>query len=166
VSEQWQVSLLTMEQLEAAHQIVAEVFEDDAEPMPAWREGDRAKLEKLCHCTEVTAFGQEKYPELHVKASKLFYSGIKLHAFPNGNKRFGLVVTLYFLLVNGFELDAEADPPSTIAKLVARSDPRTGAGKPDTVIELIADAYFKHVIVRRDDKPAGTGGAELDAVEG
>ena len=35
------------------------LFEGDPEPMPAWREGDRSKLETLCRCTEVGAFGHQ-----------------------------------------------------------------------------------------------------------
>lgn len=155
------VVLLRMEYLESAHEAVAELFEDDPEPMPAWREGDRSKLETLCQCTEVAAFGHEKYPDFHVKVSKFFYSAIKLHPFPNGNKRFALMATIYFLLVNDCELKADIDfSPTTMALIVARSNPHTSAGKPDIVVELLADVYFKHAIV-----PEGQADEGLDEAD-
>jgi death-on-curing family protein len=153
------VKLLTLEHLESAHETVAELFKDEEEPMPAWREGDTAKLETICQCTEVAFFGHQKYPDLHVKASKIFYSAIKLHPFPNGNKRFALMVLLYFLLRNGYELDAEkaGESITPIAKLIASSDPHTRAGSPDNVVELIAQAFLEDAMVPRTDAPEGTG---------
>ena len=119
--------------------------------MPPWRDGDRAKLETLCACTEVEAFGVQKYPEFHVKVAKFFYSAAKLHAFPNGNKRFALTATIFFLIRNGFRLDEEVvgEAPG-IARLVAAADPHQPWGKPDIVISLIADAFFKTSIVPLD----------------
>ncbi len=41
------------------------------------------------------------YPEIHDKASYLCYSIIKNHAFVDGNKRSAIVLTSYFLEING-----------------------------------------------------------------
>ena len=57
--------------LEDAYRIVAQMFEDDPEPMPPWSSGDREKLEMVCHCTEVEAFGTQKYPTFAAK--KVFH---------------------------------------------------------------------------------------------
>jgi death-on-curing family protein len=54
----------------------------------------------LCGCTEVSLFGSFQYETLPKKAAKLFYSTIKTHPFPNGNKRFAFVAVLWLLIAN------------------------------------------------------------------
>src|SRR4051812_1035267 len=83
---------LTMDDLRLAHRLLAEVFEHDPEPLPGWEEGDPHGLATCRACIEVEAFGIQKYPDLPSAAAKLFYSTIKLHSSPNGNKRFALVL--------------------------------------------------------------------------
>jgi hypothetical protein len=55
------------------------------------------------------------------------------------------------LIRNGFRLDEEVvgEAPG-IARLVAAADPHQPWGKPDIVISLIADAFFKTSIVPLD----------------
>jgi death on curing protein len=95
-----------MRDLWIAHHVLAEFFADDPEPIPAWDEGDAAKLEMCRACIEVQSCGVLKYPDVPSAAAKLFYSTIKLHAFPNGNKRFALVLTVAFILNNGLMFTA------------------------------------------------------------
>ena len=102
-------------------------------------EADRSKLEMCCHCTETSAFGKQKYPGLVPKAAKLFYSGIKLHVFPNGNKRFGVVVLLLFLILNDRRLEAEPGELAYMAQHVASANPRKEATKHDRVVVEIVE---------------------------
>jgi death-on-curing family protein len=134
-----EIVLLDMSGLRAAHAVLVEMFADDPEPMPEWGEADRSKLEMCCHCTETSAFGKQKYPGLVPKAAKLFYSGIKLHVFPNGNKRFGVVVLLLFLILNDRRLEAEPGELAYMAQHVASADPRKEATKHDRVVVEIVD---------------------------
>lgn len=43
------------------------------------------------------------YPEFENKVCHLFYSINKNHAFEDGNKRTSIVLTSYFLVINGFD---------------------------------------------------------------
>jgi death-on-curing family protein len=129
---------LTMEDLRAAHGILSEVFKDDPEPMPSWDRGQAHLLETCCGCIETGAFGVRKYADLPAAAAKLFYSTIKLHPFPNGNKRFGFVLLLMLLIRNDRHLTC---PPGTIASLAKRlseSDPHSPQGRPDPLIDEVA----------------------------
>jgi death-on-curing family protein len=135
-----EIQYLTMEDLEIAHEILAEVFADD-EPVPSWEQGDSNTLATCRACIEVEAFGVRKYGDLPSAAAKLFYSTIKLHAFPNGNKRFALVLTLGLLVKNGARLTAPQGIGSAVAKWVADSDPHSPDGAPDRMIEILTKFY-------------------------
>lgn len=45
----------------------------------------------------------EYYPNIEDKATHLFFSVNKFHAFNDGNKRSALALTAYFLEINGFD---------------------------------------------------------------
>lgn len=49
--------------------------------------------------------GEELYPTLRAKASRLGYGLIKNHCMIDGNKRIGTHAMLVFLAINGIELD-------------------------------------------------------------
>jgi death-on-curing family protein len=134
-----------MDDLRLAHRVLAEVFKDDPEPLPNWHHGDRTALATCRGCIEVEAFGQKKYPDLPAAAAKLFYSTIKLHAFPNGNKRFALVLTLLLLRKNNYLLTASQGVGSNIAKIVAATDPHVAVTAPDQIIELLGDFYADNI---------------------
>lgn len=125
---------LTMRDLQLAHMVLREVFATDPEPLPGWEQGDQRLLATCCSCTEAGIFGYQKYATLPAKAAKLFYSIIKSHPFPNGNKRFALVAVAVLLRRNGHHLSAEVGLPATIGKWVAESDPRTPEEEPDAII--------------------------------
>ncbi|MDQ4040460.1 MAG: type II toxin-antitoxin system death-on-curing family toxin [Actinomycetota bacterium] len=97
---------LTHDDLRIAYIVLAEVFHDDPEPIPAWERADPHALATCRACIEVEAFGVRKYRDLPSAAAKLFYSVIKLHPFPNGNKRFALVLTLLLIIKNNRRLTA------------------------------------------------------------
>ena len=131
-----------MSDLRVAHDVLAQVFQDDPEPIPSWELGDLFKLETCRASIEVEAFGVRKYPDLESCAAKLFYATVKAHAFPNGNKRFGLVLVLLFLMKNEMRLTVPAGVAAQTAKQVAQSDPHTADGHPDAVVMRLT-AFFR-----------------------
>lgn len=133
------IRTLDVADLREAHGVLSEVFADDPEPIPPWESGDMALLETCSGCSEVEAFGKAKYPDLVSKAGKLFYSGVKLHCFPNGNKRFGLVVMLMFVIRNNKHLDAPPGSLSDLAKYIAESDPLTAEGHHEKIVAEVTE---------------------------
>lgn len=82
------------------------VYEYD-EPMPDFEHHDVHKLEAALNRPKTTAFRRALYPRLVDKAAVLFYSIVKYHAFPNGNKRMGVAALLVFLRLNGFDFKTD-----------------------------------------------------------
>lgn len=139
-----------MGDLQVAHRVLAELFADDPEPIPTWDEGDQAKLETCRGCIEVQSGGVLKYPDVPSAAAKLFYSTIKLHAFPNGNKRFALALTLAFILKNGLMFTAPEGVSADTAEAVAESDPHADGSRPDEVVERLTTFYEEHLAPAED----------------
>lgn len=48
-----------------------------------------------------SAFGQDAYPTVHLKAAALLHSVVGNHALVDGNKRLGWLATVVFLDLNG-----------------------------------------------------------------
>jgi prophage maintenance system killer protein len=136
--------VLNMRFLKTAHEILEAIFQDD-EPIPAWEEGHTPTLEMCCGCTEVEAFGHQKYPDLPSKCAKLFYATIKNHPFPNGNKRFALVLTLGYIAWNDHRLTSAEGVGYEVATSVADSDPHTPEGDPDVVIANLAEFFRDNI---------------------
>jgi death-on-curing family protein len=105
----------------------------------------RHRLAECRGCVEVEAFGERKYPDLPAAAAKLFYSTIKLHPFPNGNKRFALVLSFVLLLKNGYMLRAPDRMGARVAKLVAESDPHDPKTTPDKMIEALTEFFGENM---------------------
>jgi death-on-curing family protein len=143
------IRLITIDDLQIIHNVLLGFFKDYPEPVPPWEDGDRVLLETYCACTEV----YDKYPDIPTKAAKLFYSGIKLHCFPNGNKRFSLVGVLLFLVLNGYRLTAAQGVSVEVATWVADSDPHSDLGNPDRVVGVLAE-FFAENIEPRDEPNA------------
>jgi death-on-curing protein len=58
--------------------------------------------------------GTELYPTLADKAAALCFSLVMNHPFVDGNKRIGHAAMETFLIMNGFELDAEVDDAESV----------------------------------------------------
>lgn len=67
---------------------------------------DVGLLESALARPQASAFGEDAYPDLHLKAAALLESLARNHALIDGNKRLSWVATRYFLIVNGSELHA------------------------------------------------------------
>jgi death-on-curing protein len=55
---------------------------------------------------QVTVFGEDAYPTLHMKAAALIESLARNHALVDGNERLAWVATVLFLALNGSDLAA------------------------------------------------------------
>lgn len=53
---------------------------------------------------QTTAFGEDAYPDIWIKAAALLHSIVKNHALVDGNKRLGWLATAVFLEINGVEI--------------------------------------------------------------
>lgn len=63
--------------------------------------GDRGLLDSAAARARSSAFGEDAYPTLELKAAALLHSITKNHALVDGNKRLALLATASFLRVNG-----------------------------------------------------------------
>lgn len=107
------------------HPIAVAFFDRPGEPMPSFWPHDDSLLESALNQPRQTFDAQELYPGIIDKASALFFSLVKNHPFPNGNKRLATASLLVFLYINEYWLVAEDSELADLAIKVARlSGPR------------------------------------------
>ena len=58
---------------------------------------------------QTTAFGEDAYPDIWIKAAALLHSIVKNHALVDGNKRLGWLATAVFLEINGVEISGASN---------------------------------------------------------
>ncbi|MGB6066653.1 MAG: type II toxin-antitoxin system death-on-curing family toxin [Desulfomonilaceae bacterium] len=75
---------------------------------------DLGLLESALGQSQISFGGKEVYPSLADKAAALCFSIIQNHPFVDGNKRNGHAAMEVFLILNGYELDADADDTERI----------------------------------------------------
>lgn len=92
---------------EIAHRLAVNFFEEYNEPMPDFSRHDQQLLDSALSLPRATYGRKELYEDLPTKASVMFYSLIKNHPFPNGNKRMATASLLVFLYLNGQWLQSE-----------------------------------------------------------
>jgi death-on-curing protein len=73
-----------------------------------------------------TVFGEDAYPDLHLKAAALMHSLARNHAFIDGNKRVAWLATGAFYRINGFDLEAPEDPAYELVIDVAAGGTEVG----------------------------------------
>ncbi|GLP76650.1 toxin Doc [Mycobacterium antarcticum] len=71
--------------------------------------GDYGLLESALARPRASVFGQDAYPDLHLKAAALLHSVARNHALVDGNKRLAWTACLTFLAVNGQWISAPED---------------------------------------------------------
>jgi death-on-curing protein len=71
--------------------------------------GDYGLLESALARPRASVFGQDAYPDLHLKAAALLHSLARNHALVDGNKRLGWTSCLTFLAINGQWINAPED---------------------------------------------------------
>lgn len=82
------------------HPVAVALFGSDGEPVGAFEEHDRSRLESALNNPRHTFDGLDLYPTIEQKAAILYYSLIKNHPFINGNKRVATATLLAFLFIN------------------------------------------------------------------
>lgn len=101
---------------------------------------DIGALESALAQPQMTFGGDELYPSIVEKASALGFSLIMNHPFVDGNKRIGHAALEIFLVLNGYEIDADVVQQERVILQLA-------AGK------LERDQFMKwlglHVVPRR-----------------
>lgn len=71
--------------------------------------GDYGLLESALARPRASVFGEDAYPELHLKAAALLHSLARNHALIDGNKRLAWTACLTFLAINGHWISAPED---------------------------------------------------------
>ncbi len=88
------------------------------------------------HPWMIIEFGTDEEQRIHNLAAAYFFHIIKNHPFIDGNKRTGLLTSIEFMYINGYELDGEFDDLYQLAVETAASH----------VKEAEIAAFFKKVI--------------------
>lgn len=71
--------------------------------------GDYGLLESALARPRASAFGQDAYPDLHLKAAALLHSLARNHALRDGNKRLAWTACRTFLAINAQWISAPED---------------------------------------------------------
>jgi death-on-curing protein len=71
--------------------------------------GDYGLLESALARPRASVFGQDAYPELHLKAAALLHSLARNHALIDGNKRLAWTACRTFLAINEYWIRAPED---------------------------------------------------------
>lgn len=113
---------LTAEIMEQViHQLTAQYFAQFDEPIPDYQTHHHHLLESALAQPQATFGGQDLYPTLAAKGAMMFYSLIKNHPFPNGNKRLATTSLLVFYYINDLWLQSEQKGVYTWAVRIANS---------------------------------------------
>jgi death-on-curing protein len=80
---------------------------------------DIGLIDSAAHRPMATAFGEEAYPDLHVKAAALLHSILRNHPLVDGNKRLAWVSCRTFLALNGADFTPDADASTEFVLAVA-----------------------------------------------
>ncbi|MEG4118398.1 type II toxin-antitoxin system death-on-curing family toxin [Microcoleus sp. N9_B4] len=83
---------------------------------------NRGLLESAFAQPKMTFGGQELYTTLAEKAAALGFSLIKNHPFLDGNKRTGHAAMEVFLILNGFEINANVEEQERVILQVASGE--------------------------------------------
>jgi len=114
--------VLTIDEVRKVVEEIAGVFEQTyGEPMPSFDSHDPGKLSGALAAPFQSAFGEDIYPTVYLKAAALFYFVAKDHAFENGNKRTAVIVLLYYLAKNGIALQISSRDMYELAVAVVES---------------------------------------------
>jgi len=71
--------------------------------------GDYGLLESALARPRASVFGQDAYPDMHLKSAALFHSLARNHALVDGNKRLAWTACRTFLAINGQWISAPED---------------------------------------------------------
>jgi death-on-curing protein len=80
---------------------------------------DVGLLESASARPRSTAFGEDAYPSIHLKAAALLHSVARNHPLVDGNKRLALAATIAFYGLNGVRLTLSNDEAYELIMAVA-----------------------------------------------
>jgi death on curing protein len=83
---------------------------------------DLGLIESALARPQTSVFGDDAYPDLFTKAAALLQSLVANHAFVDGNKRMGWVVTVTFLAVNGAVTSFDVDQDQAYRLVISVAD--------------------------------------------
>jgi len=110
------VKYLNLEQVLAIHKESIKRFGGSLEIR------DKNLLESAILRPQMSAFGQDAYPDLFAKAGVLLHSLVKNHAFVDGNKRTGFGAMHLMLLINNYDLIADEKQTYNFVISVAKGE--------------------------------------------
>ena len=82
---------------------------------------DLGALESAAAQPRATFDGQDLYPSIAEKAATLAFALIQNHPFIDGNKRIGHAAMEIFLVLNGYEIQADVDEQEHLVLRIASS---------------------------------------------
>ncbi len=83
---------------------------------------DLGLLDAACSRPRSSAFGEDAYPTLALKAAALLHSIARNHALVDGNKRLAWLGAVVFLDLNGYEVAVSDNEAFELVMAVAQSD--------------------------------------------
>jgi death-on-curing protein len=83
---------------------------------------DAGLLESAAARPRSTAFGEDAYPSIHLKAASLLHSIARTHPLADGNKRLALAATIAFYGLNGLRLTLSNDEAYDLVMAVAAGE--------------------------------------------
>ena len=83
---------------------------------------DVGLLESASARPRSTAFGEDAYPSIHLKAAALLHSIARNHPLVDGNKRLALAATIAFYGLNGLRLTLSNDEAYELIMAVAAGE--------------------------------------------
>jgi DNA ligase (NAD+) len=96
------------------------------------------QLQSILSNLDQTMFGEELYRSVEEKAANLFYMVIKDHPFSDGNKRIGSFLFLLYIQLNKLPLKIDNIGLTSLALLLAESDPQQKSLLIRLIINLLA----------------------------
>ncbi len=83
---------------------------------------DVGLLESASARPRYTAFGEDAYPSIHLKAAAMLHSIARNHPLVDGNKRLALAATIAFYGLNGLRLTMSNDEAYELIMAVAAGE--------------------------------------------
>ncbi|HEX5405475.1 MAG TPA: type II toxin-antitoxin system death-on-curing family toxin [Pseudonocardiaceae bacterium] len=83
---------------------------------------DVGLIDSAAHRPTASIFGQDAYPDLHLKAAALLHSILRNHPLVDGNKRLAWVACCTFLILNGAGFVPDVDRATDFVLAVAGAD--------------------------------------------
>lgn len=100
---------------------------------------DRGLLFSALARPATTAFGEDAYESLELKAAALLSSLARNHALFDGNKRLSWVLAVAFVNINGYDLAMSVDQKFTLVLQVAQGELELDAIAAVFAAHLVAD---------------------------